>query len=501
MDLLANLSLGFDVALTWQNLLYCLIGVLLGTLVGVLPGIGPATTIAVLLPLTFDLPAVGSLIMLAGIYYGAQYGGSTTAILVNMPGETSGIITAIDGHQMAKQGRAGTALSIAAIGSLFAGTVSTVFIAATAQPLSNLGLMFGPAENVALFTLALVAVIIMGRGSVLNSLVMIMIGLSLGLIGTDVETSKSRFTFGISELQDGIDFIPLAMGLFGIAEILRTLELPGDPDLIGKKIQGLWPKLEELKQSTLPIIRGTVVGILMGILPGGGTLLGAFSSYMLEKRISKTPERFGKGAIEGLAAPESANNAAAQASFIPMLTLGMPSGAVTALMIGALTIHGIAPGPQVVTQRPELFWGIVCSMWIGNAMLLIINLPLIGLWVSILRIPYRRLVPAIILFCCIGAYSVNNQAFDVGVLVVSGLFGYVLTRLDCEPTPLLLSFIISPMLEENFRRAILLSHGDYSTFIHKPISLTLLLLSVGLLLAVLLPTIRKKRDTIFVESN
>jgi putative tricarboxylic transport membrane protein len=339
----------------------------------------------------------------------------------------------------------------------------------------------------------------MSRGSVLNAFAMVFIGLALGLIGTDVETSKPRFTFGIAELQDGIDFIPLAMGLFGISEILRTLEVPEQKDFLRGKLHGLWPKWQDLKQSALPILRGTGVGTLMGILPGGGTLIASFSSYMLEKRISKTPERFGNGAIEGLAGPESANNAAAQTSFIPMLTLGMPSGAVTALMIGAMTIHGISPGPQVVTQRPELFWGLVCSMWIGNAMLLVINLPLIGIWVSILKIPYRRLVPAIILFCCIGAYSVNNSSFDVLVLFVAGIFGYVLSRLDCEPTPLLLSFIIGPMLEENFRRAMLVSHGSAATFFEKPISLTLLIASVLLIAAVLVPSIRRKREVVFVE--
>ena len=499
MELLGHLALGFDVALTWQNMLLRLVGVLLDTLVGVLPGIGPATTIAILLPVTFELPAVGALIMLAGIYYGAQYGGSTTAILVNMPGESSGIITALDGHQMAKQGRAGVALSIAAIGSLFAGTVSTFFIAGSASTLSELGLMFGPAENVALMILAIVAVIVMGKGSVLNGLVMVLIGLSLGLIGTDVETSKARFTFGIQELRDGIDFIPLAMGLFGISEILRTLETPGDSGILNGKISGLWPKWADLKASALPILRGTGVGTVLGILPGSGTLLASFTAYMLEKKISRTPERFGKGAIEGLASPESANNAAAQTSFVPMLTLGMPSGAVTALMIGAMTIHGISPGPQVVTQRPDLFWGLVCSMWIGNAMLLIINLPLIAIWVSILRIPYRRLVPAIILFCCIGAYSVNNSTFDVLVLFAAGLFGYALSRLGCEPTPLLLSFIIGPMLEENFRRAMLVSQGNPMTFVEKPISLTLLLATGALLVVAILPSVRKRREEVFVE--
>lgn len=499
MELLSNLAFGFGVAGTWENVLYCFVGVVLGTLVGVLPGIGPATTIAILLPVTFDLSPVGSLIMLAGIYYGAQYGGSTTAILVNMPGESSGVITALDGHQMARQGRAGVALAIAAIGSLFAGTVSTMFIAASASTLSELGLMFGPVENVALMTLAIVAVIVMGRGSVVNALLMVLIGFALGMIGTDVNTGRARFTFGIPELRDGIDFIPLAMGLFGIAEILRTLEAPQQRDVLMRRIEGLWPKWEDLKASALPILRGTGVGTLVGILPGAGTLLAAFSSYMLEKKLSKTPERFGKGAIEGVAAPESANNAAAQTSFIPMLTLGLPSGSVTALMIGAMTIHGISPGPQVVTQRPELFWGIVASMWIGNAMLVLINLPLIGIWVAVLRIPYRHLVPAIILFCCIGAYAVNNTPVDVVVLALAGGFGYLLSRLDCDPTPLLLSFILGPMLEENFRRSMIISQGDPSIFLTHPISVTLLGLAAVILAVSALPAIRRKRDEVFVE--
>jgi putative tricarboxylic transport membrane protein len=501
MDLFDNLRLGLEVSLSWSNLLFCLVGTLLGTLVGVLPGIGPATTIALLLPLTYDLPMVGAIIMLAGIYYGAQYGASTTAILVNMPGESSGVVTALDGHQMARQGRAGAALGISAYGSFFAGTVATIFIATLSPILSDFGLMFGPAENVALMTLGIVAVVIMSKGSIINAFAMILVGFALGMVGTDVNTNEARFTFGISELRDGIDFVPLAIGLFGVAEILRTLETPEQRDVLHRKITGLLPTFADLKASIMPIIRGTGVGSILGILPGSGTLLASFSSFMLEKRLSKQPERFGHGAIEGVAAPESANNAAAQTSFIPMLTLGIPSGSVTALMIGAFTIHGVSPGPQLMTLKPDLFWGVVTSMWIGNIMLLVINLPLIGIWVRVLKIPYRHLVPAIILFCCIGAYSISNSAFDVYVLVGAGILGYALSRLDCEPAPLLLAFILGPMLEENLRRAMLISHGDPMTFVRHPISLTLLLAAAALLATALIPGIRRGRKTVFAEAQ
>jgi putative tricarboxylic transport membrane protein len=499
IDLLQHLQLGFEVSLSLQNIALCLVGVLLGTLVGVLPGIGPATTIALLLPLTFDIPTVGALIMLAGIYYGAQYGGSTTAILVNMPGESSGVVTAIDGHQMAKQGRAGVALSISAIGSFFAGCVATIFIAALAPTLADLGLQFGPMENVALMALGLTAVIVMSKGSLINSFAMILLGLAFGLIGTDIETSQPRFIFGIDELRDGIDFVPMAIGLFGVAEILRTLDAPAQRDVLNRKLTTLRPSRADLEASAWPIVRGTLLGSILGILPGSGTLLASFSAYMLEKRLSRSPERFGHGAIEGVAAPEAANNAASQTSFIPMLTLGIPSGAVTALMIGAMTIHGIAPGPTVMTQRPELFWGVICSMLIGNAMLLVINLPLIGIWVRLLKIPYSRLVPAIILFCCIGAYSLSSSAFDVLILVAFGLFGYALSRLNCDAAPLLLAFIIGPMLEENLRRAMLVSHGRPAMLLERPISLSLFALSAILLLTLVLPSIRKRRDAVFVE--
>lgn len=500
-ELFDNLLLGFSVSAGPGNLLMCFLGVLLGTLVGVLPGLGPATTIALLLPLTFELDPTGALIMLAGIYYGAQYGGSTTAILVNMPGESSGVVTAIDGHQMARQGRAGAALAISAYGSFFAGCVATVFIAASAPALSELGLKFGPVENVSLMLLGMVAVVVMSKGSIVNSFAMIAIGLALGLVGTDVETSQARFTFGIDHLREGINFVPMAIGLFGVAEILRTLGAPDNRDILNNKLTGLLPTAADLKASAMPIIRGTALGSLLGILPGSGTLMASFSSYMLEKKLSKTPERFGHGAIEGVAAPESANNAASQTSFIPMLTLGLPSGSVTALMIGAMTIHGIAPGPQVMTQRPELFWGMICSMWIGNVMLLIINLPLIGVWVRVLRIPYRHLVPSIVLLCCIGAYSVGSSPFDVLLLMLFGVFGYVLSRLDCEPAPLLLAFIIGPMIEENFRRSMLISRGSPEIFVTHPISLALLLISAVLLIASLAPMVRRRRKEVFVEAE
>lgn len=501
IDLLDNLALGFSVSATAANLLMCFLGVLLGTLVGVLPGLGPATTIALLLPLTFELDPTGALIMLAGIYYGAQYGGSTTAILVNMPGESSGVVTAIDGHEMAKQGRAGAALAISAYGSFFAGCVATVFIAASAPALSELGLKFGPVENVALMVLGMVAVVVMSKGSVVNSFVMIAIGLALGLVGTDIETSQARFTFGIDQLREGINFVPMAIGLFGVAEILRTLAAPESRSVLNSNLTGLMPTRADLKASAMPIVRGTMLGSLLGILPGSGTLMASFSSYMLEKKLSKTPERFGHGAIEGVAAPESANNAASQASFIPMLTLGLPSGSVTALMIGAMTIHGIAPGPQVMTQRPELFWGMICSMWIGNLMLLVINLPLIGIWVRVLRIPYRHLVPSIVLLCCIGAYSVGSSSFDVILLMAFGVFGYALNRLNCEPAPLLLAFIIGPMIEENFRRSILIGRGSPEIFITHPISLVLFLISAALVLLSLAPVIRRRRREVFVEAD
>jgi putative tricarboxylic transport membrane protein len=499
-DLFANLAHGFGVAFSLQNLLYCLLGALLGTLIGVLPGIGPVTTIAMLLPITFKLAPTSALIMLAGIYYGSQYGGSTTAILVNIPGEASSIITTLDGHQMARQGRAGEALAISAIGSFIAGCFGTLLIAAAGPPLAIVAQQFGPAEYFSLMALGLVASVVMAHGSLLKSFAMIFLGLMLGLVGTDVDTGAMRYTFGIGELADGISFVALAMGLFGIAEILRNLEGgEADRSLLGARLTGLWPKASVLRQALPAVARGTGLGSVLGLLPGGGAVLASFASYTLEKKLARDPSRFGKGAIEGVAGPESANNAAAQTSFIPMLTLGIPSNAVMALMVGAMIIQGIEPGPEVMTKRPDLFWGMVASMWIGNLMLLVINLPLIGMWVSLLRVPYRVMFPAIVLFCCIGVYTISNSTFEVMLSAGFGLIGYGLMKLGFEMTPLLLGFILGPLMEENLRRAMRYAQGDPMVFIERPLSAVLLALAAILLVFALFPVVRRKRENVFVE--
>ena len=474
-------------------------GVLLGTLIGVLPGIGATATIAMLLPITFQLEPVSSLIMLAGIYYGAQYGGSTTAILINMPGESSSAVTAIDGYQMARKGRAGAALAIAAIGSFFAGTVSTFLVAVFAPPLTAIALKFGSAEYFSLMIVGLVSSVALAHGSVVKALGMVVLGLLLGLVGTDIYTGAPRFNLGILELSDGLNFVALAVGVFGIAEILRNLENEHDRDVMIKKVTNLLPTREDWKEMTAPILRGTAIGSALGILPGGGAILASFASYTVEKRISKTPGEFGKGAIAGVAGPESANNAGAQTSFIPMLTLGIPANPVMALMIGAMIIQGIVPGPNVATEQPALFWGIIASMWIGNLMLILLNLPLIGLWVKLLTIPYYMLFPAIIAFCSIGVFSVNSNVFDLYAVAFFGFIGYGLAKLRCEPAPLLLGFVLGPLLEEHLRRAMIMSRGDPTTFLTRPISLTLLLLAAAVLVVVLLPSIQKKREEVFVE--
>lgn len=499
MELFNNLVLGFTTAGAPWNLFFCFIGVILGTLIGVLPGIGATATIAMLLPITFQLEPVSSLIMLAGIYYGAQYGGSTTAILINMPGESSSAVTAIDGYQMARKGRAGAALAIAAIGSFFAGTVSTVLVAVFAPPLTAVALKFGSAEYFSLMIVGLVSSIALAHGSVVKALGMVVLGLLLGLVGTDIYTGTPRFNLGILELSDGLNFVAVAVGVFGIAEILRNLENEHDRDVMIKKVTNLWPTKQDWKEMTAPILRGTAIGSALGILPGGGAILASFASYTVEKRMSKTPQEFGKGAVAGVAGPESANNAGAQTSFIPMLTLGIPANPVMALMIGAMIIQGIVPGPNVATEQPALFWGIIASMWIGNLMLILLNLPLIGLWVKLLTIPYYMLFPAIIAFCSIGVYSVNSNVFDLYAVAFFGLIGYVLAKLRCEPAPLLLGFVLGPLLEEHLRRAMIMSRGDATTFVTRPISLTLLLLALAVLVVVLLPSIRKKRDEVFVE--
>ncbi|MFN5997771.1 MAG: tripartite tricarboxylate transporter permease [Paracoccaceae bacterium] len=501
MDLISNLSLGFATAASPENLFFCLVGVILGTLIGVLPGIGATATIAMLLPITFQLEPVSSLIMLSGIYYGAQYGGSTTAILINMPGESSSAVTAIDGYQMARKGKAGTALAVAALGSFFAGTVATLLVALFAPPLTAIALKFGAAEYFSLMVLGLVSAIALAHGSILKALAMVVLGLILGLVGTDIYTGTPRFTFGITEYADGLSFVALAVGVFGIAEILRNLEGEQDRTVLGTKLGGLFPSREDLRRMVAPMVRGTAIGSILGILPGGGAVLASFASYTVEKRLSNHPEEFGHGAIAGVAGPESANNAGAQTSFIPLLTLGIPANPVMALMVGAMIIQGIVPGPNVASEQPELFWGIIASMWIGNLMLVILNLPLIGLWVKLLKVPYHVLFPIIMAFCSIGVYSVNSNVYDLYAVAFFGLMGYALLKLKCEPAPLLLGFVLGPMLEENLRRAMILGRGDPSIFVTRPISLTLLLLTVAVLVVMLLPTIRKKRAEVFVEAD
>jgi TctA family transporter len=500
MDLLHNLALGFGVAFTLQNLLYCLIGVSLGTLVGVLPGIGPVATIAMLLPASFSLPPVTALILLAGIYYGAQYGGSTTAILVNLPGESSSVVTCIDGYQMARQGRAGPALSIAALGSFFAGCVGTLILAAFAQPLSELAVALGPIEKFSLMVLGLVAAVALAHGSLVKALGMILVGLLLGTVGADTQTGHMRYTFGIPELTDGIGFVVVAMGLFGFGEIIANLEKGEAREVFTSNVEGLFPRGPDLKAAWKAVVRGTGVGALLGILPGGGAVLGSFAAYAVEKRIANDPSRFGKGAIEGVAAPESANNAGAQTSFITLLSLGIPSNAVMALMIGAMVIKGITPGPQVMTEQPELVWGMIASMWIGNLMLVILNLPLIGIWIKLLTIPYRLLFPAILVLCCIGIYSLNNSATEVGLAAGFGLLGYVFIKLGCEPAPLLLAMVLGPMMEDELRRGMTIHRGDPTVFLKSPFSLVMLALAAALLVVVVVPAVRRKREEAFQES-
>jgi len=498
--LVANLSLGFATAFTLQNLIYCFVGCLLGTLIGVLPGIGPIATIAMLLPATYALPPVAALIMLAGIYYGAQYGGSTTAILVNLPGESSSVVTMLDGYQMARKGRAGAALSVAALGSFMAGCFGTLILAAFAAPLAELAFKFGPAEYFSLMVLGLIGAVVLASGSLIKAIGMIILGLLLGLVGTDVNTGVSRFAFGIPELSDGIGFISVAMGVFGFAEIISNVDMKGTRETFTNKVEGLILSWKDFKEAIPAVVRGTGIGSLLGILPGGGALLAAFASYTIEKKIGKNPQPpFGQGNIRGVAGPESANNAGAQTSFIPLLTLGIPPNAVMALMVGAMTIHNIQPGPQVMTSNPALFWGMIASMWIGNLMLVILNLPLIGMWVQLLKVPYRILYPAILMFCCIGVFSVNNNSFDVLITVLFGVLGMMFLRFGCEAAPLLLGFILGPMMEENLRRAMLLSRGDPSVFLTRPLSLTMLLMAVAMIVIISLPAISKKREETFVE--
>ena len=498
-DVVSNLGLGLGVALTPMNIALCFIGCLLGTLVGVLPGVGPIATIAILLPITFDLEPVSALIMLAGIYYGAQYGGSTSSILLNIPGESSAVVTALDGHQMARKGRAGIAVGIAAVGSFFAGSVATVVIAALAAPLTEIALIFGPAEYFSLMVMGLAFAVVLDRGSVIKAIAMILVGILMSTIGPDLTTGQNRMTFGFAWLADGLDVALLGMGLFGIAEVFRNLENVERRDVVKGTIGRLLPGPKELRQSAKPILRGTLLGGILGILPGNGAVLGPFASYTLEKKLADDPSRFGQGAIEGVAGPEAANNAGAQTSFIPLLTLGIPPNAVMALMVGALTLHGIVPGPQVMTRMPDLFWGLIASMWIGNLMLLVINLPLIGLWVRLLQVPYRLMFVGIMLFCCIGVYSLNREVVDIMILMVLAIVGYALVKFNFEPAPLTLGFVLGKMMEENLRQALIISRGDAMTFIERPISVVLLVIAAAMLALAIPPKIRQGRDVVFVE--
>jgi len=502
MDLFHNLALGFGVAFTLQNLMYAFVGCLLGTVIGVLPGIGPLATIAMLLPATYALPPVAALIMLAGIYYGAQYGGSTTAILVNLPGESSSVVTVIDGYQMARNGRAGPALAAAGLGSFFAGCVGTLILAAFAAPLTELAFKFGPAEYFSLMILGLIGAVVLASGSLLKAIAMIVLGLLLGMVGTDVNSGVARYSLDIPELTDGIGFIVIAMGVFGYGEIISNLgKHESEREVFTANVTGLMPTRDDFRRMVPAVLRGTALGSLLGILPGGGAVMAAFAAYTLEKRTKLQPGEvpFGKGNIRGVAAPESANNAGAQTSFIPLLTLGIPPNAVMALMVGAMTIHNIQPGPQVMTSNPELFWGLIASMWIGNLMLIILNLPLIGIWIKLLSVPYRWLFPSIVLFCAIGVYSTNNSTFDIWMVGIFGFIGYLFIKLGTEPAPLLLGFILGPMMEEYLRRALLLSRGDWSVFLTRPISAGLLVAAVLLLVVVLMPSVKSKWEEAFVE--
>ena len=502
MTLLDNLALGFQTSLSLINLWYAFLGAMLGTLIGVLPGLGPIATIAMLLPSMYALEPTSALIMLAGIFYGAQYGGSTTAILINVPGEASSVVTALDGYQMARRGRAGAALATAALSSFLAGTVGTLVVAAFAPPLTELAFEFGAPEYCALMFLGLIGAVVLASGSFVKALAMVVLGLLLGQINTDAITAVPRFSFDIPELTDGISFVVIAMGLFSFGEIIANLgKSPQHRDILVKRVSGLMPTAQDVREAAPAALRGTFLGCILGVLPGAGPILASFSSYTLEKKLAKNPGEFGKGAIQGVAAPEAANNAGAQTAFIPMLTLGIPTSAVMALMIGAMTLMGIQPGPQVMTNNPSLFWGLITSMWVGNLMLVILNLPLIGIWVKLLSVPYRFLFPAIMAFCAIGVYTLSNNTFDVYCAAAFAVIGFLFHKLGFEPAPLILGFILGPMMEENLRRALLMARGDWSIFVTRPIAAVMIGISVMLMIAIMLPAISRKRKEVFVEEE
>jgi putative tricarboxylic transport membrane protein len=501
MDFFANFIVGFTVALQPINLMFCFLGVFIGTLIGVLPGIGPVGTMAILLPVTYGIPPTTAIIMLAGIYYGAQYGGSTTSILVNIPGEAASVITCLDGYQMALKGRAGPALGIAAFGSFIAGTLGVIGLQLLAPPLVSVALRFGPPEYFSLMLLGFVILTYLAQKSMIKALMTAGVGVVLGTIGLDTMTGMPRFTFNIPELLDGVGLAPLAMGLFGISEILLNVEKKIKQELLTTKVRGIFPTLDEWRRSIWAILRGTGTGFFLGILPGGGAVLGSFVSYALEKRISRHPEEFGKGAIEGVAAPEAANNSAAQGAFIPLLTLGIPANVVMAILLGALMIHNITPGPMLVKEHPQLFWGVISSMYLGNVMLIILNLPLIGLWVQLLRVPYSLLFPLILFICLIGAYVINNSAVDVAMMFIFGVLGYFMRKFDYEPAPMVLAYVLTPLLENAMRQSLILSDGSFGIFMRRPISAGCLIVAAALLLSSLLPMIRKKRETLVAEAE
>ncbi|MBD9597304.1 tripartite tricarboxylate transporter permease [Ensifer sp. ENS05] len=501
MDTLSNILHGLAAASQPANLLYCFLGVVLGTAIGVLPGLGPVATIAMLLPMTYALDPTAALIMLAGIYYGAQYGGSTTAILVNLPGEASSVVTAIDGHAMAKQGRGGAALAIAALASVFAGTVATGVLAVFSPILSSVALSFLSPDYFSLVVLGLVASVVLANASMLKAFGMVLVGLVLGSVGIDPNSGEHRFTFGVVELSNGLEFVAIAMGMFAFAEIVQNVSDPSRDNFSMNKLSRLWPSKQDFRRASPAAARGTLLGSVFGVLPGGGAAISSFVAYALERKVAKHPEEFGNGAVEGVAGPEAANNAAAQTSFIPMLTLGIPSNGVMALMMGAMMIHNIAPGPQVMTNNSNLVWALIASMWIGNLILVVLNLPLVGLWVKLVSVPYRYLAPAIMTLCVVGLYGIGNEVFPIYVGAAFAIFGYMMAKLKCEPAPLLLGFILGPMLEENLRRSLLISDGDVSVFFTRPISVTLLTLAAVLLISVAFPSLRRKRREVMEEGE
>ncbi len=493
MDFLKSIELGFSVTFAPMNLFFCFVGVFVGTLIGVLPGIGPAGSVALLIPFTFHLPAVTAIIMLAGIFYGSMYGGSTTSILVNIPGEAASVVTCLDGYQMARQGKAGRALGIAAFGSFIAGTFGVLMLQVMAPPVAKFALNFGPAEFFSLIFFALTLLAYLASGSMIKAFIMAALGMIIGMVGIDSVSGVIRFTFGIKEFYDGLGLVPVVMGLFGVGEVLINLESGFQRDFFQAQIGGLLPNKEDWKASAKPIARGSLLGFFLGVLPGPGNIISSFVSYSIEKKVSRHPEKFGKGAIEGVAGPESANNAATAGAFIPLLTFGIPTSATMALLLGALRIHGLIPGPLLLENHPELFWGTIISMYVGNIMLLVLNLPLIGIWVKLLRVPYGTLVPLILLFCLIGAYASNNSLLEINLMIFFGLVGYLLRKTGFEPAPLIFAYILCPLWEESFRQSLLVSSGDLTIFLKRPISAILLSASLIFILSSIFSSMKRKK--------